>query len=143
MRTPRPANRALLVQLSIFLESRALASGDSAVVLSSFQDHSNVTPATRRRYEALGAEAGLVTIYLAGEAGFDADSRIRVAQIDSLDPLITEWDIVVLTADFAAVLAAREIDAGNHDEGSYEFVITHDRDLTTAAALTLLTRAAA
>lgn len=140
--TPRPGNRALLVQLSIFLESRALASGDSAVVLSTFQDHSNVTPATRRRYAALGAEAGLVTMYLAGDAGFDAGSRIRVAQIDSLDPLITEWDIVVLTADFSAVLAAREVDAGNHDKGAYEFVITHDRDLTTAAALTLLNRPA-
>ena len=140
VRTPRPANRALLVQLSIFLESRARASGDSAVVLSTFQDHTNLTPATRRRYEALGPDAGLVAIYLAGQAGFDADSRIRVAQIDSADPLIAEWDIVVLTADFSAVLAAREVDASNHDEGSYEFVITHDRDLATAAALALLSR---
>ncbi len=140
MRTPRPANRALLVQLSIFLEARARASGDSAVVLSTFQNDTNLTSATRRRYEALGEEAGLVTIYLAGEAKFDTRSRIRVAQIDPLDPLITEWDIVVLTADFSAVLAAREVDVGSHDEGSYEFVLTHDRDLTTAAALTLLNR---
>jgi EAL domain-containing protein (putative c-di-GMP-specific phosphodiesterase class I) len=140
VRTPRPGNRALLVQLSIFLESRARASGDSAVVLSTFQHHTNLTSATRRRYEALGKEAGLVTIYLAGEAGFDVGSRIRVAQIDSLDPLITEWDIVVLTADFSAVLAAREVDGGSHEEGSYEFVLTHDRDLATVAALTLMNR---
>ena len=138
VRAPRAANRALLVQLSIFLESRARASGDSAVVLSTFQDYSNVTSATRRRYEALGAEAGLVTIYLAGDAHFDAGSKIQVVQIDPLDPLIHEWDIVVLTADFSAVLAAREVDAGNHDEGAYEFVISHDRELATAAALSLL-----
>ena len=137
-RTPRPGNRALLVQLSIFLEARARASGDSAVVLSTFQDHSNVTSATRRRYEALGAEAGLVTIYVAGDAGFDAGSQVRVVQIDPLDPLIKEWDIVVLTADFSAVLAAREVDAGNHDEGSYEFVISHDRELATKAAIALI-----
>jgi len=139
-RTPRPSNRALLVQLSIFLEARAQASGDSAVVLSTFQQHTNLTPATRRRYEALSAEAGLVAVYLAGEARIDPGSRIRVGQIDSADPLLQEWDIVVLTADFAAVLAARELDAANHAQGSYEFVLSHDRDLATAAALTLINR---
>ncbi|MGY4858823.1 sensor domain-containing phosphodiesterase [Cryobacterium sp. AP23] len=140
VRTPRPSNRALLVQMSIFLEARAQASGDSAVVLSTFQHHANLTPGTRRRYEALSTEAGLVAVFLAGEAGLDRDSRIRVAPIDPADPLIDEWDVVVLTADFAAVLAAREVDASNHDEGSYEFVLTHDRDLATAAAFTLINR---
>lgn len=139
-RTPRPSNRALLVQMSIFLESRALASGDSAVVLSTFQHHSNLTPATRRRYDALGSQAGLVAVYLAGDGAFETGSRIRVGQIAPADPLLDEWDIVVLTADFAAVLAAREVDSANHAEGSYEFVLTHDRDLATAAALTLINR---
>ena len=139
-RTPRPSSRALLVQMSIFLESRAKVSGDSAVVLSTFQQHTNLTPATRRRYQDLGAEAGLVAVYLAGDPLLDADSRIRVGQIDPADPLLEEWDIVVLTADFSAVLAARELDADNHATGTYEFVLSHDRDLATAAALTLLTR---
>jgi EAL domain-containing protein (putative c-di-GMP-specific phosphodiesterase class I) len=139
-RTARPSDRALLVQMSVFLESRARASGDSAVVLSTFQQHTNLTPATARRYQALCDEAGLVAVYLAGEAPLAGDSRIRVGQIDAADPLIDEWDVVVLTADFAAVLAARELDAGNHAVGSYEFVLTHDRDLATAAALTLINR---
>jgi len=139
-RTPRPSNRALLVQMSIFLEARASASGDSAVVLSTFQHHTNLTPATRRRYESLSAQAGLVAVYLAGDATLDGDSSIRVSQIAPADPLLDEWDIVVLTADFASVLAAREVDPDNHAEGSYEFVLTHDRDLATAAALTLINR---
>jgi EAL domain-containing protein (putative c-di-GMP-specific phosphodiesterase class I) len=140
VRTPRPSNRALLVQMSIFLESRARASGDSAVVLSTFQHNDNLSPATVRRYEALVAEAGLVAVFLAGKAPLPPTSRIRVGQIDLTDPLINEWDVVVLTADFAAVLAAREVDAANHAEGAYEFVLTHDRDLATAAALTLINR---
>jgi EAL domain-containing protein (putative c-di-GMP-specific phosphodiesterase class I) len=139
-RTARPSTRALLVQMSIFLEARAQASGDSAVVLSTFQQHTNLTPATRRRYRELAAAAGLVAVYLAGDARIDAGSRIRVGQIDQADPLLEEWDVVVLTADFAAVLAAREVDTDNHAEGSYEFVLTHDRDLATAAALTLINR---
>lgn len=140
MRTPRLSNRALLVQMSIFLESRALASGDSAVVLSTFQHHRNFTPATRRRYRAVAETAGLVAVYMAGDAEIERESRIRVAQIGPTDPLLDEWDIVVLTADFAAVLAAREVNPSNHAEGSYEFVLTHDRDLATAAALTLINR---
>ena len=140
MRTPRLSNRALLVEMSIFLESRALASGDSAVVLSTFQHHRNFTPATRRRYRAVAETAGLVAVYLAGDAEIERDSRIRVAQIGPTDPLLDECDIVVLTADFAAVLAAREVNPSNHAEGSYEFVLTHDRDLATAAALTLINR---
>ena len=140
LRSPRASNRALLVQMSIFLEARALASGDSAVVLSTFQHHPNLTPATRRRYGALAAKAGLVAVYVAGDAGLDEGSGIRVAQIDPADPLLDEWDIVVLTADFAAVLAAREVDPHQHAEGAYEFVLTHDRDLATAAALTLINR---
>jgi EAL domain-containing protein (putative c-di-GMP-specific phosphodiesterase class I) len=139
-RTARPSNRALLVQMSIFLESRARASGDSAVVLSTFQHNDNLSPATVRRYEALVAEAGLVAVFLAGTAPLSPSSRIRIGQIDLADPLLTEWDVVVLTADFAAVLAARELDADNHAAGSYEFVLTHDRDLATAAALTLINR---
>jgi DICT domain-containing protein len=126
--------------MSIFLESRAKNSGDSAVVLSTFQQHTNLTPATRARYESLSAAAGLVAVYLAGDARIDPGSRIRVGQIDPADPLLQEWDIVVLTADFAAVLAARELDPCQHAEGSYEFVLTHDRDLATAAALTLINR---
>jgi EAL domain-containing protein (putative c-di-GMP-specific phosphodiesterase class I) len=142
-RTPRPSTRALLVQMSIFLEARARASGDSAVVLSTFQHHTNLTPATLRRYRTLSAAAGLVAVYLTGDEPGEVrevGGGIRVAQIAPDDPLLEEWDVVVLTADFAAVLAARELDADNHAEGSYEFVLTHDRDLATAAALTLINR---
>ncbi|HSP74846.1 MAG TPA: EAL domain-containing protein [Cryobacterium sp.] len=140
MLSPRLSNRALLVQMSIFLEARARASGDSAVVLSTFQHHRNFTPATRRRYDALAETAGLVAVYIAGDAALERGKGIRVAPIDRTDPLLEEWDIVVLTADFAAVLAAREVDPTNHAEGSYEFVLTHDRELATAAALTLINR---
>jgi EAL domain-containing protein (putative c-di-GMP-specific phosphodiesterase class I) len=142
-RTPRPSSRALLVQMSIFLEARARSSGDSAVVLSTFQHHTNLTPATLRRYRALSEAAGLVAVYLAGGERVDLGGGIRATQIDPADPLLEEWDVVILTADFAAVLAARELDADNHAEGSYEFVLTHDRDLATAAALTLINRLSA
>jgi len=90
--------------------------------------------------KGMRAQAGLVAVYLAGDAALDTGSRIRVGQIAPADPLLDEWDIVVLTADFAAVLAAREVDPDNHAEGSYEFVLTHDRELATAAALTLINR---
>ena len=134
----KPSNRALLVQMSIFLEDRARSSGDSAVVLSTFQDASNVTPSTSRRYRALVDECGLVVVHARGLTIPLAATGARVHEIVDGDALLEEWDIVVLTADFASALVARETDASRHIEGAYEFVLTHDRDLVVEAARSLL-----
>ncbi|MCS5723070.1 EAL domain-containing protein [Herbiconiux sp. CPCC 203407] len=134
----KPSDRQLLVQLSIFLEARARASGDSAVVVSTFQHASTITPATWRRYEDLQRECALVVAHVNGQV--ELPEGIRLAPIPDGDPLLAEWDIVVVTADFAAVLAARELDASRHGEGVYEFALSHDRGLAVAAAKVLLER---
>lgn len=139
-RVPRSSNRALLVEMSKFLEARAAASGDSALVLATFQNQSNLTPATMSRYRHLGARAGLVAAFVDGDARFDARDGIRTSPISADDALAREWDIVVLTADFSAVLAAVETNPGNHDVGEYDFVLTHDRPTVVEAAKTLIRR---
>lgn len=139
-RVPRSSNRALLVEMSKFLEARAAASGDSALVLATFQNQSNLTPETLSRYRHLGIRAGLVAAFVEGDAHFDAPDGIRTSSISADDPLAREWDIVVLTADFAAVLAAVETNPGNHDIGEYDFVLTHDRSTAVEAAKTLIRR---
>lgn len=133
-----PSDRQLLVQMSIFLEARARASGDSAVLISTFQDASNITPATRRRYAVLERECALVMAHVRGEPGLPPG--IQVTPIAASDPLLAEWDIAVVTADFAAVLVARELDPARHGEGVYEFALSHDRALAVAAAKVLLRR---
>jgi EAL domain-containing protein (putative c-di-GMP-specific phosphodiesterase class I) len=139
---PRSSHRALLVQMSIFLEARARASGDSAVVISTFQHASNVTPGASKRYLDLAEHCALVMIHVDGPTPTLDASPIHVAPITAGDALLQEWDIVVLTADFAAVLVARETDPSRHAEGVYEFVLSHDRALAVAAARHLIHRTA-
>ncbi|MFB2586846.1 sensor domain-containing phosphodiesterase [Herbiconiux liukaitaii] len=138
---PKSSDRALLVQMSIFLEARARASGDSAVVLSTFQHASNVTPGATRRYLDLAEHCALVMVHVDGPTPMFDGSAVQVSRIPSDDPLLTEWDIVVLTADFAAVLVARETDASRHAEGVYDFSLSHDRGLAVEAARHLILRA--
>ena len=142
---PRESDRALLVQMSIFLEARARASGDSAVVLSTFQHASNVTRGAARRYLdlalALAEHCALVMVHVDGPTPVFDGSDVRVTSIASDDPLLQEWDIVVLTADFAAVLVARETDPSRHEEGVYRFALSHDRALAVEAARHLILRA--
>lgn len=139
----RRSDRALLVQMSLFLEARAMASGDSAVVLSTFQRASNITRNTASRYKTLAERCSLVSTWVQGPAPALHEAGAHVTQISPEDPLLEEWDIVVLTADFAAVLVARETDPGRHSEGSYDFVVSHDRELALAAARNLIYRPSA
>ncbi|SMH42925.1 EAL domain, c-di-GMP-specific phosphodiesterase class I (or its enzymatically inactive variant) [Rathayibacter oskolensis] len=133
----RRADRALLLQVSTFLEERAHSGGDSAVLLATFQRDSNVSPATRSRYERLADSGCLLTVYTVGGApGLPAGALNRVIAAD--DRLAAEWDVIVLTADHAAALTAREVDASRHAEGEYDFVLTTDRELVTHAARALL-----
>jgi EAL domain-containing protein (putative c-di-GMP-specific phosphodiesterase class I) len=139
----RRSDRALLVQMSLFLEARAMASGDSAVLLSTFQRSSNVTADTAARYRTLAEHCSLVSTWVQGEAPALQSTGARVSQIPEGDRLLEEWDIVVLTADFAAVLVACEVDASRHAEGVYDFVVSHDRELALSAARNLIYRASA
>ena len=135
----RVGDRAMLVQVSILLEERALAAGDSAVLLSTFQSEDNITENTRRRYDRLIESGCLLTAYSTG-ASAALPHPARSVTVDDADPLAAEWDVVLLTADYAAALTAREIDPSRHREGLYEFVLTTDRDLVTRSARALLAR---
>jgi EAL domain-containing protein (putative c-di-GMP-specific phosphodiesterase class I) len=132
-------DRALLLQVSNLLEERAAQGGDSAVLLATFQAEDNITRATRLRYVALVDSGCLLTVYSTGApAGLPHPARSVVVADD--DPLAAEWDVVLLTADYAAALTAREIDSSRHREGLFEFVLTTDRDLVTRCARALLSR---
>ena len=135
----RRSSRDLLLQVSHFLEARARASGDSAVLLSTFQQGTNITPRTALRYEALAEDCALVFAFATGPVE-SLSPAIRVCGIAEDEPLAAEWDVVVLTADFAATLVAREVDPAHHAAGLYDFVLTHDRGLAVDVARRLLHR---
>jgi EAL domain-containing protein (putative c-di-GMP-specific phosphodiesterase class I) len=138
MRT-RTATKPLLIQVSQHLERQAADLGATCVVLSTFQHAQFFTPATRRRYAALGARVGFVAAF-GTDMPSDVLPGVRGAHLDASDDLCAEWDIVVLSPHFAAALIAREADPEPGGERRFEFVLTYDRTAVIAAAASLMAR---
>ncbi len=66
---------------------------------------------------------------------------VRGTVLERDDPLIGEWDIVVVGPHYAATLVAREVPTGGADlDREFEFVLSHDRALATQVALALISR---
>ena len=66
---------------------------------------------------------------------------MRGAPLAPDDPLIGEWDVVVLTPHFAAALLARDLgDDGPDLERSFEYALTYRRDVVVRAASALMSR---
>jgi EAL domain-containing protein (putative c-di-GMP-specific phosphodiesterase class I) len=140
LRAPRPARKQLLIEISKHLERQAMGAGESAVVVATFQDASFFTKATGHRYAKLAAKAAFVGAL--GE-GMPAEPLpgVRGCILDSDDPLVGEWDIVVVGPHFTATLVARDLgDTGPDSERRFEFVLSHDRELAIKVALTLMSR---
>jgi hypothetical protein len=60
VRPVRLATKDQLLQVSLALEDEALAQGEAAVLLSTFQEAAFFTPATKKRYELIARRAAFV-----------------------------------------------------------------------------------
>ncbi|MGD9736120.1 MAG: EAL domain-containing protein [Solirubrobacterales bacterium] len=131
-------DKRLLLSLSRQLEQEALGVKEEAVVISSFQEASFFTPATRRRYEQLARSAALVAAI-----GVDMDATpgagIRGASLRAGDPLHGEWNVIVVGPHFAAAFVARDLgDDRPDEERRFDYFVTYDRGLVVEAASLLL-----
>ena len=139
-RPVRSADKRLLIEISKQLEAHAHAAGDSAVVLAAFQDAEYFTPATRRRYAGLVRSCSFVAALGQGMPPEPAPG-VRGAVLPAGDPLLGEWDIAVLGPHFAACLVARDLgDTGPDMDRRFQFVLSHDRELTIRVAASLMSR---
>ncbi len=139
-RPVRGADKQLLIEVSKQLEEHAARAGESALIVSAFQDASFFTRATRRRYERL---VGCCSFVGALGVGIPVDPLpgVRGASLAAADPVREEWDVAVLGPHFSAVLVARDRgDRGADLDRRFEFVLSHDRDLTVQVAQALLAR---
>jgi hypothetical protein len=139
-RVPRTGRKALLIEISKHLERRALESGESTIVLGSFQQADFFTTRTKARYVELAARSAFVGAMGAGMPTVPAPG-VRGASLEAGDVLLGEWDIAVVGPHFAAVLAARDLgDPGPDFERRFSFVLSHDRELAVACAGALMSR---
>jgi EAL domain-containing protein (putative c-di-GMP-specific phosphodiesterase class I) len=136
----RTGRKDVLLSITRALEAQARELGEHAVVVSTFQGVQNFSPATRARYELLGARAGLAVALGVGMADHPAGD-VRGAHLDPGDVLAGEWDVAVVGPHFAGALVARDLGDGGPDrDRRFEFVLTFDRELVTDVAATLIGR---
>ena len=139
-RRVRAADKRLLIEVSKQLEAHAHAAGETAVVLAAFQEARFFTPATRRRYSDLAAACSFVAALGEGMPP-EPLPGVRGAVLGPGDPVRGEWDIAVLGPHFAATLVARDLgDQGPDMQRRFEFVLSHDRELTVRVAAALMSR---
>jgi diguanylate cyclase (GGDEF)-like protein/PAS domain S-box-containing protein len=138
----RRSPKRLLVELSKQLEREAMRLGDTCVVAATFQHGRHFTPSSAQRYRDLVERTGFVCA-LGEDLPDEPVPGLRGAALAEGDPLLGEWDIVVLSPHFSAALLARDLgDAGPDADRTFEYALTYDRDAVTRAAHGLLSRVA-
>lgn len=138
----RTARKPMLVAISRHLEEQARSASDTPMVLSAFQRGTYFSGPTRTRYAELAQSCPLVAVFGRGITA-QPTPAVRSVDLDADDPLCTEWAVVTLGPHTAAALFAREqkhARGSREDDRQFDFVVTHDRAIITAAASTLLQR---
>ncbi|MBJ7340483.1 EAL domain-containing protein [Mycolicibacterium sp.] len=138
----RRARGRTLVAISRHLEEQARNSPDVSMVLTAVQDRRHFGSPIRDRYAALATVCPLVAVFGADLVA-DQTTGARIVELPAGDPLCTQWVVVTLGSHTAAALIARECggrDAAVDDGRQFDYVVTHDRSVVTAAAVALLSR---
>jgi len=139
----RRAPKRLLLPLSQTLELMALQSRVPPLLLAGFEHARFFSPATASRYTKLAEQLPFVCALGVDMPPVPAPG-VRGTALSSQDPLASEWTVVVLGAHKSAALMARDLgDRGADGDREFEFVVTYDRRLVTAAAHSMVGRLAA
>lgn len=137
-----------LLAASRRLERKVLERADGdCVVLVTFQHKEHLTPATRDAYAALARSGARVYAFARGlVSDYRTESwELNTVSLVSADPLVSEWDIVVLGPRIAHAFVARDLDPGRPVSGAdldrpFSHTSSDDRALVEAAADALLAR---
>lgn len=139
----RVSTKALLIEISKFLEGEAMRLGSTCTVVSTFQEARHFTPSTAERYRRLADRVGFVAA-LGDSLGVEPVRGVRGADLRCGDEIRNEWDIAVLSPHFSAALLARDLGDGGPDlQRRFQFALTYDRDTVSRAAHSLMSRIAA
>jgi EAL domain-containing protein (putative c-di-GMP-specific phosphodiesterase class I) len=136
----RHAPKHLLVPVSKTLELMALQATVPPIVLAAFEHVQFFRPSTVRRFTELAGRLPFVAALGVDMPPVPAPG-VRGGELSVQDPLASEWTVVVLGAHTSAALMARDLgDAGVDGDRQFEFVVSYDRALVTAAAHSMVGR---
>jgi DICT domain-containing protein len=108
------------------------------VLLACFQDGRYFTGPSAERFARIAGHSPLVASFGAGLSDEPAPG-VRGASLSDGDPLLGEWNVIVVGPHRAAALVARDVGEHTRDgERQFDFALTHDRSLVVEAARSLL-----
>lgn len=138
----RRGSLPLLDAISRELELQAARLRNTSLLISTFPDAQRFAAHKSAVYEQL-ANALAFTAALAVGMPPQAAPGLLGVQIDADDPLGGTWNVVVLGAHFAAMLAAQQRpQQTSHDTPDFDFVVSYDRHLIVECAQALALRIA-
>lgn len=134
------STKALLVELSIQIEAQASSAGADTLALGTFQHALHFGAGTRRRWQAMAERIAYTGVY--GTDMLDAtELGVIHSGIDRGDPLVDEWNVVVLGQFFCCVLSARDLHRGEPEPNrEFAYVVSHDRGTVVRCARAVLSR---
>jgi EAL domain-containing protein (putative c-di-GMP-specific phosphodiesterase class I) len=142
-RQVRHAPKHLLIPLSKTLELMALQATVPPLLFAAFEHARFFRPSTVKDFTKLAQRLPFVSA-LGVDMPASPAPGVRGTALSVQDPLASEWTVVVLGAHTAAALMARDLgDTGADGDRQFEFVVSYDQNLVTAAAHSLVGRIAA
>ena len=139
-RSLRRGDKKLLLRLSRQLEAHAAEIGHEAVVLATFQHRRFFTGLQAERYRDLAGALAFLGVF-GEEVEEHPAPGVRGADLNGRSDLAREWNVLVLGPHFAGGFVARDLgDEGPDEARRFDFAMTFDRDLVSAAASLLMHR---
>ena len=140
----RSGRKKTLTAFSRLIEHQARHATDPPILLTALQRAKHFTGRTREDYQDFAIRSPLVAVF-GEDLPTDLGPGIRGVAVDASDALSKEWTVVALGPHTAVALIAREHDDNlvhhrRDEDRRFEFAITYDRAVVTAAACNLLDR---
>jgi len=131
-----------LVPLMRSVEDQVDTNGPPALLLEALEDGWSQQTGAAARLTQLAERAAFFAVLGAGvNVSVPASATTRTGPLDLSDPLVSEWDVVVLGPHYAVAASARPVDSTvTGPSRLYEYAVTHDRDTIVRAALVMWAR---
>jgi hypothetical protein len=140
----RRATKATLTAFSRQIEIQAQCASDPPMLLTALQHARYFTGRTQRDYCEFATRSPLVAVF-GQQLPADLGPGVRGVALNAGDTLRAEWVVLMLGPHTATALIAREYRdqdklPSRDQDRRFDFIITYDRSLVTAAARNLLDR---
>lgn len=141
-RTVRRGTIPLLAAISRELERQAALSSRTSLLISSFPGTEHWMSQMEAVYAKLAADLAFAAVLGVGVPP-EPVPGLKGINIHEDDPISGTWNVIVISAHFAAMLGAKERPRTGAQEQEFDFIFTYDRDLIVECAQALTLRIAA